>query len=113
MNCYSPLSWLHVHGFLSQNSKHWIFEVFAGNLEKRISVQWLIPQPFLSRFSKFLSWVTTCKNRHLFLFHKQLPIVHRLDARRRQSDEGLSRQFFRAKNPKFSILSYKHDIYLK
>ena len=54
-----------------------------------------------------------CENRHLFLFNKQLPIDHRLAARRRQSDEGLSRQFFRAKNPKFSILSYKHDIYLK
>ena len=65
------------------------------------------------QFSKFFFVVKACENRHLFLFHKQLPIIHRLAARRRQSDEGLSRQFFRAKNPKFSILSYKHVIYLK
>ena len=75
--------------------------------------KWPISQPFVVQFSKFFFVVKACENRHLFLFHKQLPIVHRLAARRRQSDEGLSRQFFRAKNPKFSILSYKHDIYLK
>ena len=41
--------------------------------------------------------------RNIYSFHKQLPMVHHLAARRCQSDEGLSRQFFRAKNPKFSI----------
>ena len=40
MNPYSPISWLYVHGFSGQNLKHWIFEVIAGNLEKRISAQW-------------------------------------------------------------------------
>ena len=40
-------------------------------------------------------------------------IIHCLAARRRRSDEGQSRQYFQAKNPKFSILSYKHFIYLK
>ena len=75
--------------------------------------KWPISQPFVVQFSKFFFVVKACENRHLFLFNKQLPIDHRLAARRRQSDEGLSRQFFRAKNPKFSILSYKHDIYLK
>ena len=44
--------------------------------------------------------VKACENRHLFLFHMQLPIVHRLAARRRQSDKGLSPQFFRAKKSK-------------
>ena len=77
---------------------------------------WMPPylsQPFMVRFSKFLCLVKACENRHWFLFHNQLPIVHRLAATRRRSDEGQSRQFFRAKNPKFSIFSYKHVMYLK
>ena len=52
------------------------------------------------QFSKFFCVVRACEKCHLFLFHRQLPIVHRLAARRRQSDKGLSRQFFRAKNQK-------------
>ena len=46
-------------------------------------------------------------------YHKQLPIVHRLAARGRRSDEGQLRQFFSAKNPKFQFFSYRHVIYLK
>ena len=34
-------------------------------------------------------------------------------ARRCRSDEGLSRQIFQAKNPKFQFFSYRHVIYLK
>ena len=64
-------------------------------------------------FSKFFCLVKACENRHWFLLHKRLSIVHRLAARGRRSDEGQSRQFFQAKNQKFSILSYKHVIYLK
>ena len=75
--------------------------------------KWPITQPFMVRFSKFFFVVKACENRHWFLFHDRLPIVHRLAARRRRSDEGPSRQFFQAKNPKFSIFSYKHVIYLK
>ena len=59
-----------------------------------------LSQPFVVQFSKFFFVVKACENRHLFLFHKQLPIVHRLAARRRQSDEGLSLQFFLSKKSK-------------
>ena len=72
-----------------------------------------LSQPFMGRFSKFFCLVKACENRHWFLFHKWLPIVHRLAARRRRSGEGQSRQYFQAKNPKFSIFSYKYVIYLK
>ena len=72
-----------------------------------------ISQPFMVRFSKFLCLVKACENRHWFLFHNQLPIVNRLAATRRRIDEGQLRQFFQAKNPKFSIFSYKHVMYLK
>ena len=72
-----------------------------------------LSQPFMGRFSKFFCLVKACENRHWFLFHKWLPIVHRLAARRRRSCEGQSRQYFQAKNPKFSIFSYKYVIYLK
>ena len=65
------------------------------------------------RFSKFLCLVKACENCHWFLFHNQLPIVYRLAARRRWSDEGLSRQIFLAKNPKFQFFSYRHVMYLK
>ena len=72
-----------------------------------------LSQPFMGRFSKFFCLVKACENLHWFLFHKWLPIVHRLAARRRRSGEGQSRQYFRAKNSKFSIFSYKYVIYLK
>ena len=72
-----------------------------------------LSQPFMVQFWKFFCLVKACENRHWFLLHKRLSIVHRLAARGRRSDEGQSRQFFQAKNPKFSILSYKHVIYLK
>ena len=75
--------------------------------------KWPISQPFVVRFSKFFCLVEAFENPHWFLLHKRLSIVHRLAARGRRSDEGQSRQFFQAKNPKFSILSYKHVIYLK
>ena len=39
MNPYSPITWLYVQGFSDQNLKRWIFEVIAGNLDKRISVK--------------------------------------------------------------------------
>ena len=66
-----------------------------------------LSQPFIVRFSKFLCLVKACENRHWFLFHKWLPIVHRMVSRSR---EGQSRQYFQAKNPKFSIFSYKYEI---
>ena len=72
-----------------------------------------LSQPFVVRFSKFLCLVKACENRHWFLFHNWLPIVHRLAARGRQSGEGQSRQYFQVKNPKISIFSYKYVIYLK
>ena len=65
------------------------------------------------RYSKFLCLVKACENPHWFLFHKWLPIVHRLAARRRRSGEGRSCQYFQLKNSKFSIFSYKYVIYLK
>ena len=71
-----------------------------------------LSQPFMVRFSKFFCLVKACENRHWFLFHKWLPIVHRLAARGRQSGEGQSRQYFQAKNLKISIFSYKYVIYL-
>ena len=72
-----------------------------------------LSQPFVVRFSKFLCLVKACENRHWFLFHNWLPTIHRLAARGRQSGEGQSRQYFKAKNPKISIFSYKYVIYLK
>ena len=65
------------------------------------------------RFSKFFCLVKACENRHWFLFHKQLAIVHRMAARRRRSREGQSRQYFQAKKQKILIFSYKYVIYLK
>ena len=46
-------------------------------------------------------------------YYEQLPIVHRLAARGRRSDEGQLCQFFSAKNPKFQFFSYRHVIYFK
>ena len=54
-----------------------------------------------SKFSIFKIGLYGESLRNLFLFHKQLPIVYRLAARRRQSDKELSRQFFQAKNRNF------------
>ena len=59
-----------------------------------------LSQPFMVQFSKFLCLVKACENRHWFLFHKGLPIVHRLAPTRRQSDKGQSRQFFSSKKSK-------------
>ena len=67
--------------------------------------KWPISQPFVVQFSKFFFVVKACENRHLFLFHKQLPIVHRLAARGRWSDKGQSCQFFSAKIQIFQFLA--------
>ena len=72
-----------------------------------------LSQPFMGWFSKFLCLVKACENPHWFLFHKWLPIVHRLAVRRRRTGEVQSRQYFQAKNSNFSIFSYKYVIYLK
>ena len=84
------------------------FQVWGGLLEPPY-----LSQPFMVRISKFFCLVKACENPHWFLFHKWLPIVHRLAARRRRSGEGRSRQYFQVKNSKFSIFSYKYVIYLK
>ena len=85
------------------------FQVWGGGLLEPP----YLSQPFMGRFSKFFCLVKACENRHWFLFHKWLPIIHRLAARRRRSGKGQSRQYFQAKNSKFSIFSYKYVIYLK
>ena len=72
-----------------------------------------LSQPFMDRFSKFLCLVKAFENRHWFLLHKQLSIVHRLAARGRRSDEGQSRQYFQGKNQISQFLSYINVIYLK
>ena len=77
-------------------------DVLVSSYNPRMG-KWPISQPFVVQFSKFFFVVKACENRHLFLFHKQLPIVHRLAARRRQSDEGLSRQFFEEKIQNFQF----------
>ena len=77
----------------------------GGGPRKPIGRYWPISQPFMARYSKFLCLVKACENPHWFLFHKRLPSVHRLAARGRWSDKGQSRQFFSAKNPKFSIFA--------
>ena len=46
MNPSSPISWLYVFGLLGQNSKKQDFEVISGYLEKRITVQGVIPRRF-------------------------------------------------------------------
>ena len=65
------------------------------------------------RFSKFFCLVKACENRHWFLFHRRLPIFHRMAARGRRSDEGPSRQNFHAKNEIWQFLSHINVIYLK
>ena len=72
-----------------------------------------LSQPFMVRFSKFFCLVKACENRHWFLFHRRLPTIHRMAARRRRSDEGQSRQYFQAKNQISQFLSYIYVIYLK
>ena len=72
-----------------------------------------LSQPFMVRFSNFFCLVNACENRHWFLFHKQLPIVHRMAARGRRSGEGQSRQYFLAKSQFSQFLSYINVIYLK
>ena len=72
-----------------------------------------LSQPFMVRFSKFFFLVKACENRHWFLFHRRLPIFHRMAARGRRSDEGPSRQNFHAKNEISQFLSHINVIYLK
>ena len=74
--------------------------VVGGGPRWPIGRYWPISQPFMVRFSKFLCLVKACENRHWFLFHKRLPIVHRLVARGRRSDDGQSRQFFQPRKSK-------------
>ena len=72
-----------------------------------------LSQPFMVRFSKFFCLVKACENRHWFLFHRRLSIVHHMAARRRRSDEGQSRQYFQGKNQISQFLIYINVIYLK
>ena len=72
-----------------------------------------LSQPFMVRISKFFCLVKACENRHWFLFHRRLSIVHHMAARRRRSDEGQSRQYFQGKNQISQFLSYINVIYLK
>ena len=72
-----------------------------------------LSQPFMVRISKFFCLVKACENPHWFLFHRQLSIVHHMAARRRQSDEGHSHQYFQGKSQILQFLCYINVIYLK
>ena len=72
-----------------------------------------LSQPFMGQFSKFFCLVKACENPHWFLFHRQLSIVHHMAARRRQSDEGHSHQYFQGKSQILQFLCYINVIYLK
>ena len=72
-----------------------------------------LSQPFMVRISKFFCLVKACENPHWFLFHRQLSIAHHMAARRRQSDEGHSYQYFQGKSQILQFLCYINVIYLK